>query len=270
MARARTLKPGFFIDGDLGELKMEARYLFEGLWCLADKAGRLKDKPRDIKVQVLPWDDFDVDKLLDDLSPKFIIRYEVKGQRYIQINNFAKHQNPHHTEKESSIPDVSCSLTVKEPLNNGESPVNEQLDSCYNPAVYCVPCTDPSVPIIPIDCAEPSTDAEALHRNNGTPPEVIITLTLNDKTEYPIFEEQTHEWAALYPSVDVIQELRNMKGWINGNPTKRKTKSGILKFVYGWLAREQNKGKNGKSPRGPDPPSRDAPTSEKNYDEAFF
>lgn len=43
-------------------------------------------------------------------------------------------------------------------------------------------------------------------------------------------------------AVDVIQELRNMRGWIDSNPTKRKTKSGILKFVNGWLARTQNSG----------------------------
>lgn len=70
---------------------------------------------------------------------------------------------------------------------------------------------------------------------------VILTLPLNDKTEYPIYEEQEHEWAALYPAVDVIQQLRNMKGWLNANPKKRKTKAGILRFINGWLSREQDK-----------------------------
>lgn len=69
-----------------------------------------------------------------------------------------------------------------------------------------------------------------------------ITLTLNDKSEYPIFDKNIAEWKELYPNVDILQELRNMKGWLNSNPTKRKTKSGILRFINSWLAREQNKG----------------------------
>lgn len=69
-----------------------------------------------------------------------------------------------------------------------------------------------------------------------------ITLTLNDKTEFEITDSHVSEWAQLYPAVDVMQELRKMKGWLNSNPKRRKTKSGILKFVNGWLSREQDRG----------------------------
>lgn len=70
----------------------------------------------------------------------------------------------------------------------------------------------------------------------------FICLMLNDKTEYPVYPEQVREWAALYPAVNVEQELRNMKGWCTANPSKRKTGSGILRFITSWLAKEQNKG----------------------------
>lgn len=69
----------------------------------------------------------------------------------------------------------------------------------------------------------------------------IITITLNDKSEYPIYKSMIDEWSELYPSVDVLQQLRNMKAWCNANPTKRKTKRGILRFVNGWLSREQDR-----------------------------
>lgn len=71
----------------------------------------------------------------------------------------------------------------------------------------------------------------------------VITLTLNDKTEYPIYQSMIDEWIDLYPNVDVMQELRNMKGWCNANPDRRKTKRGILRFINGWLSREQDKPK---------------------------
>lgn len=74
--------------------------------------------------------------------------------------------------------------------------------------------------------------------------DIIITLTLNDKTEYPVEKSKVLEWAELYPAVDVFGELRKMKGWLDANPTKRKTKRGIARFINGWLSREQDKGGN--------------------------
>lgn len=69
----------------------------------------------------------------------------------------------------------------------------------------------------------------------------IITITLNDKSEYPIYQSMIDEWTELYPNVDILQELKKMKGWCNANPTKRKTKRGILRFINGWLSREQDR-----------------------------
>lgn len=84
-----------------------------------------------------------------------------------------------------------------------------------------------------------SRAAQALAEHTGPP---FICLLLNDKTEYPVYPDQVREWAALYPAVNVEQELRNMLGWCKANPSKRKTASGILRFITSWLAREQNKG----------------------------
>ncbi|MGN0695059.1 MAG: DNA replication protein [Lentihominibacter sp.] len=77
---------------------------------------------------------------------------------------------------------------------------------------------------------------------SGPEEEAFITLTLNDKSEYPVSYSKVEEYQELYPAVDVQQQLRNMKGWLNSNPTKRKTKSGINRFINSWLAREQDKG----------------------------
>lgn len=69
-----------------------------------------------------------------------------------------------------------------------------------------------------------------------------ISLILNDKTEYWIFEDQIAEWKELFPAVDVMQELRKMRSWLDSNTSRRKTKRGILRFVNGWLSKEQDKG----------------------------
>lgn len=105
MARARNLKPGYFTNENLADLGPHAHLLFAGLWTIADREGRLEDRARRIKVQLLPFYDVDVDELLSSLTTKgFILRYEVDGERYIQIESFSKHQNPHHMELPSEIP----------------------------------------------------------------------------------------------------------------------------------------------------------------------
>ena len=48
MARARNIKPGFFANENLAECDPLARLLFAGLWCLADREGRLEDRPKRI------------------------------------------------------------------------------------------------------------------------------------------------------------------------------------------------------------------------------
>jgi hypothetical protein len=105
MARARNIKPGFFTNDDLAEVEFGARILFIGLWCIADREGRLPDRPKKIKAEILPYDACDANDLLQQLAGKsFIHRYEVAGEKYIQITNFTKHQDPHYKEKASEIP----------------------------------------------------------------------------------------------------------------------------------------------------------------------
>lgn len=76
--------------------------------------------------------------------------------------------------------------------------------------------------------------------SSSEPP--VIALPLNDGTEYPVTESDVDGWNASYPAVDVMQQLRNMREWLLSNPTRRKTKTGIRRFVTTWLAREQDRG----------------------------
>jgi hypothetical protein len=125
MARARNIKPGFFTNEDLVELDFGTRILFAGLWTLADREGRLEDRPKKIKIGVFPADNVDIEVMLQELHRyNFIKRYEANGEKYIQIVSWHKHQSPHHTEKASVIPAEDGALTVKERKGDGE-PRNE-------------------------------------------------------------------------------------------------------------------------------------------------
>lgn len=109
MARARNIKPSFFTNDELGELKPLARLLFIGLWTIADYKGCFEYKPKRLKVQVLPYDDCNIEELVSDLDKSgFISIYSVRGQQYGKVVNFNKHQNPHKNEKDkgSLLPDI--------------------------------------------------------------------------------------------------------------------------------------------------------------------
>jgi hypothetical protein len=107
MARARNIKPGFYTNEDLAECSVWARYIFPGLWMMADREGRLEYRPKKIKGELLRFDEQAAEPLLDELQRwGFIKIYEVEGRAYIQILTFHKHQNPHHRESESEIPSM--------------------------------------------------------------------------------------------------------------------------------------------------------------------
>ncbi len=104
--RARNLKPGFFLNDALAQCEPLARILFAGLWCMADREGRLEDRPVKIRMAVLPADNCDVDKLLCQLKEHgLIVRYEVDGRKCIFIPTFRKHQKPHVNETPSELPE---------------------------------------------------------------------------------------------------------------------------------------------------------------------
>jgi hypothetical protein len=114
--RARNIKPGFFLNEELADIEAPwGRLCFAGLWCMADREGRLEDRPRRIKAEVFPYDKKmpPIEKILTELAKKkFIRRYAIKDEKFIEINTFLKHQRPHTTERVSGLP---------APLINGES-----------------------------------------------------------------------------------------------------------------------------------------------------
>ena len=156
-----------------------------------------------------------------------ILLYEVAGEPYFCFPNWSEHQRIQTKKSKYPAPsdsDISRWVTV----GHGESPPES------NPN----PNPNPNPESNPKDyCAEPQAA--------GAPP--VISLPLNDGTFFDVSENDRAKWSQLYPNVDVLQQLRNMAGWCDSNPTKRKTRGGIKRFITSWLSREQDKG--GKAPQ---------------------
>lgn len=128
MARIRTIKPEFFRSDQVGSVSALARLMFIGMWTMADRRGRLEDRPKRIKIECLPYDDCDPEALIEELASAGLIdRYEADGFQVIQVTTFEKHQRITGSEAqaESDLPAKPekrhKATTTKQKGNNEET-----------------------------------------------------------------------------------------------------------------------------------------------------
>lgn len=142
MARARNIKPGIMANENLAEVSPIERLLFIYLWMLADREGRLEDRPKRIKAEALPYDDVDANEALNSLAKAgFIIRYRAEGQSIIQVVNFTKHQAPHMREQGSSLPEYVAETAEIEPCQ-----VEDVAEHCLGSAKAMPSPSDSLIP----------------------------------------------------------------------------------------------------------------------------
>jgi len=170
MARARNIKPAFFQNEDLAELKPIERLAFIAMWTVADYRGCIEYRAKRLKVQLLPYDNCDIDSIVTNLEQsRFITTYNVNGQSYIKILNFEKHQNPHPNEKKagSTIPDIDESNCN---INKLQTIVTNHDKDGTNRADSLIPITDS---LLPIEIKKQSTKGSRLSQDWVIPEEYI-------------------------------------------------------------------------------------------------
>lgn len=132
--------------------------------------------------------------------------------------------------------------------------VDEMNSLSLENGIYCIGIPDD----IPNDIPTVSTDKNRIDKSRldksradniicsepdkSAPNPSGILIVLNDKSYYDVPLEKITMWKATYPAVDVEQELRKMGAWCDSNPTRRKTKRGIERFINNWLSRTQDSG----------------------------
>ena len=226
MARIRTIKPEFFTSEDIVSLTPLARLFYVSLWCEADREGRLEWKPRTLKYRYLPGDDCDIEQLAGELTGAgLIILYEVHDKRYAEIPSFKKHQVINNRESASVIPvrkdekagaciDASATREGRVKAEGKEGREGKEIARVL-----------------------PSGDDNPVPTSFSPP---AATIPLIDGSDYEVSAKQIEEWALAYPAVDVLQQLREMRAWSAANPSNRKTRKGVARFIVRWLGREQD------------------------------
>lgn len=120
MARIRTIKPDFFTSDDICALSPRARLLYIGLWCEADREGRLAWAPKTFKRRYLPDDDCDIDQLCHELLARDLVRLYREDLAFIPT--FLEHQHINNREADSSFPapDVDAPSTRPARVKDGQ------------------------------------------------------------------------------------------------------------------------------------------------------
>jgi hypothetical protein len=137
MARIRTVKPELFRHEDLFEAEKEfnlpLRVAFIGLFTCCDREGRFRWRPRILKLDILPYDDVDMSRVLDALCTRgFLVKYEANGELYGCVLSFNKHQVINNRESDSELPPYPKNNHTNKDLLTSESREPDASRSCLS------------------------------------------------------------------------------------------------------------------------------------------
>jgi hypothetical protein len=171
------------------------------------------------------------------------------GKRYGKVAGFDKHQRVNRPTP-SKIKQLSIDWEDAANPHGGfseDSPPegNREQGKEEEPSLRsgsCAELHDSSTPtddLASISPADGDHDAEAEAEG-----EVFLQLPTNGGGQWPVMERYVTEQEQRFPAVDVRQAIRQMQAWLDANPRKRKTRTGMKAFITNWLGREQNRGGN--------------------------
>ncbi len=112
MARKRFISPEFFKHGELYDAERQSglplRLAYAGLWTLCDRRGMFWWKPREMKLDIMPYDDLDFEDVLWALeSAGYVECYSVGNKRFGRVPSFERWQTFHRNEQPSDVPEPS-------------------------------------------------------------------------------------------------------------------------------------------------------------------
>lgn len=191
-----------------------------------------------------------VEKGLLDLQEIGLIRlYKVEDEIYFHFPSWEKHQriqskNAKHPappeNEESYISTVDHGNPPLTTVNHGDSR-KSTVDHGNPPPEVEVELELEEELNITSTVVDVCSELESSKQAKSKKEPAVFELPTNTGEGYAFYQSDIDGYKSLYPSVNVEQEMRKMIGWLDANPTRRKTKTGMKRFVNNWLASEQDK-----------------------------
>ena len=219
----RIIKEGICANEQIDRLTAFEETFFYRLIVNVDDYGLMDGRVSVLKAKLFTlrcgtMKDSEVEKALKRLCEEGLVEvYHCKGRPYLHLTGWERNQQirakkpkyPRPEEADEELPEINCNQVQ---ADESKLKQTELPDGKEN---------------------QPNADDP-----------VVVEMVLNDGGTYKVTRSEAERYQALYPAVDVMQELRNAAGWLEGNPTRRKTKAGIKRYINGWLAREQDNSKS--------------------------
>jgi hypothetical protein len=173
------------------------------MWTIADREGRLEDRPARMKAQIFPYDDdispSDISGFIDKLEQGgFISRYEADGKRLIWIRSFTRHQHFHKDEQGSKLPEPKEDIKIHR-ASTVQAP--ELHRTCTHTSTYTSTSTSASTDGIGATRPDAPKKARRSSQKTGCP---------------AVFEpsENMKEWASkAYPNLNLTVETEKFLDW---------------------------------------------------------
>jgi hypothetical protein len=224
----RIIKESIKTSHEIDQLSWFEEVVFIRLMVTVDDYGCYDGRAVVLKNALFPTKETVTKKSIEDAIQKLasvgLVRcYEANGAPYLYLPTWELHQRVRNKHRKYPEP-----------------PLDSELLS--NDSQTTASCQSESNPIQ--SESESESLSECMHGAvpAAVPEDAFIELPLNDKTLYPVYAAQIDAWRELYPNVNIEQELRKMKGWLDANPKRRKTLQGIKRFINNWLSKEQDRG----------------------------
>lgn len=245
MPRIRTIKPEFWRNRQLAKLPAFTRLLAIAILNMADDEGYFEADTALIRGDVFPFeeDSMSIHGALMELSMIDYVELRESSCKGLlgYICSFKKHQV-------ISRPSQS---KLKAIFNESPMFLAEKTDSWSTHGVL----TESSV-------LEQGTGNREKEKEQGDSSELSQASEPVDSTlVFELVGKDSGPWSppltlidqfrSWYPSMNVDAELRRAAAWHATNPTKRKTKNGITKFLNAWLAKASDRGSTNGHPQPP-------------------
>lgn len=209
---SRLLREGILTSEKVEQLDPAEEVFYRRLMSKVDDHGLYDGRPSILRTSLFP---LRVDRVSEDQIRAWVAKcelvnllrtYEVGGKPFIQMLNtgWDKRSQP------------------KYPLATE--------NNCLQPRTSVPPVVVGDVVVGEVCTEDLTVSAPVAH------------LPLVDGSEWGITEADIVGWRKAFPAVDVKGQLLRMREWILANPSKRKTRKGIRRFVVTWLGKEQDRG----------------------------
>ena len=241
MPRIRTIKPEFWQHEELASTGEHARLLAIALLNYCDDEGYFLANVALVRSACFPFEDdsTNVRRSLDELSNIGYVQVRRGGGKTIgKVLAFKEHQRIDRPQKsklagifEKETPENTGQNTFDEHSTNDRrmidersAPEREQGKGTGNREQGNNSCSE---------LASPASKPAPSDRSP-------VFNCAGNRKQWQATDEQIDGWIEAYPAVDVLAEMKRAKVWIDSNPVKKKTASGMARYINAWLSKSQN------------------------------